>query len=63
MNSACKNFLHNDLNNIYISGGKLEDDREPNPDAYNARQIRQDINKRAWEEINSIAVIYEEEIA
>ena len=63
INSSCKNYVHTDLSNVYISGGKIEHDHEPNPDAIRARQVRQNIKERALKEITPIAVIYEEELA
>ena len=63
VSNSCKNYVHTDLNNTYLCGGKGEHNHEPNPDLITAKQVRHNIKERALKMVIPIAMIYEQELA
>jgi len=60
---GCTVRIHRDANDVYISGGKDPHDHEPNPDLIDKTRLRQQMKQRVVNELTSIGVIYEEEMA
>ena len=63
ISDSCKVYVHTDLNDGYLFGGKGEHNHGPNPDMITAKQVRNNIKERALGEGLPIAMICEQELA
>jgi hypothetical protein len=60
--TGCSVLLHTDENDMYLCGGQVEHDHEPNLDLIQTTRLRQQMKERVLNELTPIGVIYEEEI-
>ena len=61
--SGCSISVHTDKNDMYLCGGKIDHDHEPNSDLIRTICLRQKMKERVLKELTPIHVIYEEETA
>lgn len=59
--TGCSIVVHSDENDIYLCGGLVEHDYEPNLDLIQTTRSRQQMKKRVLNELTPTGVIYEEE--
>jgi hypothetical protein len=61
--SGCNIYVHTDINNNYLCGGKNEHEHAANPELIEVRQTRGEIKRRAMNELTPIGMIYDEEMS
>ncbi|CAF3929308.1 unnamed protein product [Rotaria sordida] len=59
---GCNVFIHTDLNNKYLAGGKNNHEHPPNPESIQVKQIHEKIKQRVITELTPIGKIYDEEM-
>ena len=60
--TGCNIFVHTDINNVYIGGGKIYHEHAASPELIEVKQTRQRIKDRVLNEVTSIGNIYDEEM-
>jgi hypothetical protein len=60
--NGCNIFVHTDINNNYLCGGKNEHEHSVNPEAIEVQQTREQIKRRVMNELTPIGMIYDEEM-
>jgi hypothetical protein len=60
---GCRVYVHTSLNDEYSGGGKDAHSHAPNPELIQVKNVRQKMKERALNEVTSVGMIYDEEIA
>ena len=61
--SSCGAYVHTTLDDSYLSGGTDLHDHAPNPELIQVKKLREQIKKRAIDEVMPVGMIYDEEMA
>ena len=61
--SSCGAYVHTTLDDSYLSGGIDLHDHAPNPELIQVKKLREQIKKRAIDEVMPVGMIYDEEMA
>jgi hypothetical protein len=60
---GCRVHVHTSLNDEYSGGGTDAHSHAPNPELIQVKKVRQKMKERALNEVTSVGMIYDEEIA
>ncbi|CAF1161411.1 unnamed protein product [Rotaria sp. Silwood1] len=61
--NGCKIFVHTDINNNYLCGGKNEYEHAANPELLEIHQTRQQIKRQVMNELTPIGAVYDEKMS
>ena len=61
--SGCRVYVQTTLNDLYLGGGTDSHCHAPNPELIEVKQVRHQMKERAINEMSSVGMIYDEEIA